>query len=183
MTRPRKNPGASGIRTRDLPLSRRTPYQYLEGSEGMLPWNILKVETKICAIGGILGANLKKSGTLTFVMNISFLPSVCIHRSIILTFTEKKYACRFFFTRKIFCSRIFDVHFRENPRFREEFQALAPGATSGSQGGRNTTRPQRRSGVYHCGVCWLLAGLTFQQHVSASQGRIAQTILRAATLR
>ena len=26
MTRPRKNPAASGIRTRDLPLSRRTPY-------------------------------------------------------------------------------------------------------------------------------------------------------------
>ena len=26
MTRPRKNPCASGIRTRDLPLSRRTPY-------------------------------------------------------------------------------------------------------------------------------------------------------------
>ena len=26
MTRQRKNPGASGIRTRDLPLSRRTPY-------------------------------------------------------------------------------------------------------------------------------------------------------------
>ena len=26
MTRPRKNPGASGIRTRDLPLSRQTPY-------------------------------------------------------------------------------------------------------------------------------------------------------------
>ena len=25
MTRPRKNPGASGIRTQDLPLSRRTP--------------------------------------------------------------------------------------------------------------------------------------------------------------
>ena len=25
MTRPRKNPGASGIRTRDLPLSKRTP--------------------------------------------------------------------------------------------------------------------------------------------------------------
>ena len=28
MTRPRKNPGASGIRTRDLPLSRRTPYHW-----------------------------------------------------------------------------------------------------------------------------------------------------------
>ena len=27
MTRPRKNPGASEIRTRDLPLSRRTPYR------------------------------------------------------------------------------------------------------------------------------------------------------------
>ena len=26
MTQPRKNPGASGIRTRDLPLSQRTPY-------------------------------------------------------------------------------------------------------------------------------------------------------------
>ena len=26
MTQPRKNPGASGIRTRDLPLLRRTPY-------------------------------------------------------------------------------------------------------------------------------------------------------------
>ena len=26
MTRPRKNPGASGIRTRNLPLSKRTPY-------------------------------------------------------------------------------------------------------------------------------------------------------------
>ena len=29
MTRPRKNPGASGIRTRDLPLSRRTPSSML----------------------------------------------------------------------------------------------------------------------------------------------------------
>ena len=28
MTRPRKNPGASGIRTRDLPLSRRTPHHW-----------------------------------------------------------------------------------------------------------------------------------------------------------
>ena len=30
------------------------------------------------------------------IMNISFAPSVCIHRSIVLTFIEKKYACRFF---------------------------------------------------------------------------------------
>ena len=36
MTRPRKNPGASGIRTRDLPLSRRTPYhsRWSVGGEG-----------------------------------------------------------------------------------------------------------------------------------------------------
>ena len=35
MTRPRKNPGASGIRTRDLPLSRRKPSQ-VEGIESFL---------------------------------------------------------------------------------------------------------------------------------------------------
>ena len=35
MTRPRKNPGSSGIRTRDLSLSRRTPYQ----RGGPFSWN------------------------------------------------------------------------------------------------------------------------------------------------
>ena len=49
----------------------------------MLPRKILKVETKICAVLGILEANLKKSSTLKFIMNISFLTSICIHRSII----------------------------------------------------------------------------------------------------
>ena len=34
-------------------------------------------------------------------MKISFLPSICIHRSIILIFIEKKYACRFFPTENI----------------------------------------------------------------------------------
>ena len=34
MTRPRKNPGASGIRTRDLPLSRRTPYHLANEAVG-----------------------------------------------------------------------------------------------------------------------------------------------------
>ena len=57
---------------------------------------ILKIETKICAIWGILEANLKKSSTLKFIMYISFVPSVCIHRSIISIFKDKKYACRFF---------------------------------------------------------------------------------------
>ena len=35
MTRPRKNPGASGIRTRDLPLSRRTPLGEEGGGGGL----------------------------------------------------------------------------------------------------------------------------------------------------
>ena len=45
MTRPRKNPGASGIRTQDLPLSRRTPYQQAKevvGTERVI------VEGKAC---------------------------------------------------------------------------------------------------------------------------------------
>ena len=56
---------------------------------------------------------MKKPSTLKFIMNISFLPSVCIHRSIILIFIEKKVS-----------SAIFDFHFHENPRFHDEFQAL-----------------------------------------------------------
>ena len=51
---------------------------------------ISKVETKIFAIWGILEANLKKCSTLKFMTNISFVPSICIHRSIILIFIEKK---------------------------------------------------------------------------------------------
>ena len=41
------------------------------------------------AIWGILEANLKKSSTLMLMMNISFVPSICIHRSIIFNFIEK----------------------------------------------------------------------------------------------
>ena len=55
----------------------------------MLPRKILKVETKICAIWGILEENLKKSSTLMFMMNVSFVPSICIHRSTIFIFIEK----------------------------------------------------------------------------------------------
>ena len=35
MTRPRKNPGESGIRTRDLPLSRETPYHWANEAVGL----------------------------------------------------------------------------------------------------------------------------------------------------
>ena len=60
---------------------------------------ILKVEPKICAIWGILEANLKKCSTLTFMMNISFVPSICIHRSTTLIWknnNKKTHACPFF---------------------------------------------------------------------------------------
>ena len=58
------------------------------------------------------------------MMNVSFVPSIWIHKSIILIFIEKKYACRLFFQRKVFFSTIFDFHFRENPPFHDELQAL-----------------------------------------------------------
>ena len=58
------------------------------------------------------GANLKKPSTLKFMMITSFVPS---------NFIEQKYT--FFVNGKFFCV-IFDFHFHENPRFRNEFQAL-----------------------------------------------------------
>ena len=60
------------------------------GVRGHAPPEILKVEIKICATWGILEANLKKSSTLMFMMNISFVPSICSHRSTIFIFIEKK---------------------------------------------------------------------------------------------
>ena len=76
--------------------------KYLGGSWGMLPGKILKVETKICAVWGILEANLKKSSTLKFIMNISFLTSICIHRSIIWIFIGKKVCLSIFSNRNFF---------------------------------------------------------------------------------
>ena len=54
--------------------------------------------------------------------NISFVPSIYIHRSIILIFIEKSMLVDFFSTENIF---FHNFHFRENPHFRDEFQALA----------------------------------------------------------
>ena len=56
-------------------------------------------------------------------MNISFLPSICIHRSIILIFIEKSMLVDFFPTENFFPS-IFDFHFHENPHFCNKSQAL-----------------------------------------------------------
>ena len=79
--------------------------KYLGGSGGMLPLKILKVETKIWAVWGILEANLKKSTKLKFIMNISFLTSICIHRSIIWIFIGKNVCISIFSNRKIFFPR------------------------------------------------------------------------------
>ena len=67
---------------------------------------------------------MKKSSTLKFITNISFVPSICIHRSIILIFIEKSMLADFFPHGKKYFPVIFDFHFRENPRFCDEFQAL-----------------------------------------------------------
>ena len=87
------------------------------------PKKILKVETKICAIWAILETYLKKCSTLKFITNISFVPPICIHRSIILIFIEKSMLVNFFSWKKYF-SMIFYFHFHENPHFCSEFQAL-----------------------------------------------------------
>ena len=82
--------------------------KFLGGSRGMPPNpppppppTTLKVETTIRAIRGILEANLKKHSTLKFKTNISFVPSICTHRSIILIFIESMLV-DFFSTEKIF---------------------------------------------------------------------------------
>ena len=78
--------------------------KYQGESWGMLPWKTLKVETKICAIWGILETNLKKSSILKFIRNITFLLSIYIHRSIILIIREKSMLVDFFLTENIlFC--------------------------------------------------------------------------------
>ena len=66
---------------------------------------------------------MKKPSTLKSIMYISFVPSICIHRSIILIFIGKSMLVEFF-PQKIFLTEIFDFHFRENPHFCDKFQAL-----------------------------------------------------------
>ena len=71
-------------------------------------WKSLTVETKICAISDILEANLKESSTIKFIMNTSFVPSICIHGSIILIFIEKSMLVDFFPHGKYFFPRFSD---------------------------------------------------------------------------
>ena len=68
----------------------------------MLPRKMLKVKTKICAIWNNLEANLKKSSTLKFIMNISFVPSIRIHIHH-LNFHRQKVYLLILYHRKKFC--------------------------------------------------------------------------------
>ena len=58
------------------------------------------------------------------MMNVSFVPSIRIHKSIILIFLEKNVCLWIFFPQQKKFPTIFNFHFRENPHFCDEFQAL-----------------------------------------------------------
>ena len=92
------------------------------------PGKFLKVETKMCAIWGILEANLKKSSTLKFIMNITFLPSICIHRSMILIFIEKKCMLVDFFAME----NILFHNFRYSFLRESSFPRRIPGSDTGT---------------------------------------------------
>ena len=66
---------------------------------------------------------MKKSSTLLFMMNINFVPSICIHRSTIFIFTEKKISTHFLTTTvtnlTFFLSPTVCVGVRERERERE----------------------------------------------------------------
>ena len=81
------------------------------------PWKLLKVETKICAIWGILEANLKKSSTLKFMMNISFVPSICHHWRVVLKKKGKKVWLSIFSHRNYFFPAIFWLSFPRESLF------------------------------------------------------------------
>ena len=58
---------------------------------------------------------MKKFSTLKFIMNTSFLPSICIYRSIILIFIEKKYV--YFFPLENILFRDFQFSFPRESSF------------------------------------------------------------------
>ena len=69
MTRPRKNPGASGIRTRDLPLSRRTPYHKANEAVSQerfgMNCSLLFIQTRLCRRGAKRSLSCTKNNDLS----------------------------------------------------------------------------------------------------------------------
>ena len=117
-------------KTQSLELLMKKKRTFLGGSGGMPPHPLPpppktfeSQDQKLCNLR-YSGGYLKKCSTLKFIMNISFVPSIWIHRSIILIFIGKKVCLSIFFPRKIYFSAIFYFHFRDNPCSRDEFKAL-----------------------------------------------------------
>ena len=69
MTRPRKNPGASGIRTRDLPLSRRTPYH--KANEA--------VTRQTAKVGQVFGSQATRRSPLPNVLFVEMATDERVH--------------------------------------------------------------------------------------------------------
>ena len=112
------------------------------------------------AIWGSLEANLKKSTTLKFMTNISFLPLIYIHRSIVLIFIEKKYACQCFFHRKIFfCDFQFSLP-QESP-----FPRQIPGSEQRKERRKANKSPltllEEDSRRWSCGRMWHKISMAF----------------------
>ena len=113
------------ITNQSLELVMKKRRKFLPGS-GVMPPPPPPPETKICAIWGILEANLKKSSTLKSITNISFVPSICIHRSIILFFAEQKKVCLLiFFPWNIFFPAIFLFSFPWESSFLQQIPGSA----------------------------------------------------------
>ena len=62
MTQPRKNPGASGIRTRDLPFSRRTPYHSANEA-------VFEVKD-VCSLHCFAWTHSEGSASLLFILSL-----------------------------------------------------------------------------------------------------------------
>ena len=73
MTRPRKNPGASGIRTRDLPLSRRTLYHWaneaVSGGGIVSDWTQDGPKTNAPPVFSLLQCLFRSTPALVFYQN------------------------------------------------------------------------------------------------------------------
>ena len=68
---------------------------------------------------------MKKSSTLKFIMNISFLTSICIHRSIIFIFIGKKVCLSIFFQTENIFSHDFRFSFPRESSFLVSATKLA----------------------------------------------------------
>ena len=130
---------------------------------------ILKVKTKILAIWGILGANLKKCSTLKIHYKYQFCTFNLNSQIHHLNFHgEKKYACRFFSAENIFFCDVRFSFAQESsfPRWIPELcrfkvygtRAKVQETEFGLEGGMQRGREEGGTGIeggFGCGCTWL----------------------------